>query len=167
MDIKQPATAIAALTLSKDMTLRDYAQGAYRMRQIGLGQCIEVLIIPQVSRMIAQQIALAQGCEPEGVRAGAADRGREQEVCQWPCCAPGLSSALHRNGRQSSEEDPPPPAPQTKVTIAGGNEISNWENLIGPFLVRTALGPPPLLLSSDVSLAIERCIAAEAPPNGP
>lgn len=41
MDIQQPATALAALTLSKDNTLRDYAQGAYRMRQIGLGQCIE------------------------------------------------------------------------------------------------------------------------------
>jgi hypothetical protein len=33
MDIKQAPAARAALTLGKDMTLRDYAQGAWRMRQ--------------------------------------------------------------------------------------------------------------------------------------
>ena len=40
---------------------------------------------------------------------------------------------------------PPPPGPpaQTKVTIAGKNEICNRENLIGPFLVRKLLGPRP------------------------
>lgn len=32
MDIKQALNAVALLTISKDMTYRDYAQGAYRMR---------------------------------------------------------------------------------------------------------------------------------------
>ena len=40
MDIKHTASAEAVLTLSKDMTFRDYAQGAFRMRGIGAGQRI-------------------------------------------------------------------------------------------------------------------------------
>ena len=35
------------------------------------------------------------------------------------------------------------PRLQTKVTIAGKNEIYRWENLIGPFLVHKLLGPSP------------------------
>lgn len=40
MDIKQAPNAVAVLTLGKDMTFRDYAQGAFRMRGIGNGQLI-------------------------------------------------------------------------------------------------------------------------------
>lgn len=42
MDIAQAPTARAVVTIGKDMTFRDYAQGAYRMRGIGIGQTIEV-----------------------------------------------------------------------------------------------------------------------------
>ena len=38
---------------------------------------------------------------------------------------------------------PPKPPPQTKVTIAGKNEIYNWENQVRPFLVHQVLGPKP------------------------
>ena len=38
----------------------------------------------------------------------------------------------------------PPPPLQTKVIIVGKNEICNWENLIGPFLVHKS-PPPPIL----------------------
>ncbi len=38
MDIQHNVNALAALTLGKDMTFRDYAQGAYRMRGIAKGQ---------------------------------------------------------------------------------------------------------------------------------
>jgi len=41
MDIQQTIDARAVLTLGKDMTFRDYAQGAFRMRGIGKGQTIE------------------------------------------------------------------------------------------------------------------------------
>ena len=50
MDIKHCINAKAALTLGKSMTFRDYAQGAYRMRGIGNGQTIEVLIIPEIEK---------------------------------------------------------------------------------------------------------------------
>ena len=46
MDIRQAPGATAALTLGKDMTLRDYAQGAWRMRQIGRGQRLTLLVVP-------------------------------------------------------------------------------------------------------------------------
>lgn len=42
MDIKQDLSAVAAVTLGKDMTFRDYAQGAFRMRGIGKGQKVQV-----------------------------------------------------------------------------------------------------------------------------
>jgi hypothetical protein len=38
MDIHQCIDAKAAITLGKDMTFRDYAQGAFRMRGIGQGE---------------------------------------------------------------------------------------------------------------------------------
>jgi hypothetical protein len=48
MDIKQAPSACAVLTVGKDMTFRDYAQGAFRMRQIGDGQTLVVYLIPEV-----------------------------------------------------------------------------------------------------------------------
>ena len=48
MDIPQPLVTTALLTLSPHMNFRDYAQGAYRMRGIGQGQTIRLLVIPQV-----------------------------------------------------------------------------------------------------------------------
>lgn len=44
MDIKQDLQACAAITIGKDMTLRDFAQGAWRMR--GLGQVNVVASTP-------------------------------------------------------------------------------------------------------------------------
>ena len=36
-DVQQPFTGVAVVTLSKDMTLRDYKQGVWRMRLVGQG----------------------------------------------------------------------------------------------------------------------------------
>ena len=43
----QTLSARAAMTLGKDMTFRDFAQGAFRMRAVGSGQTITLLITPQ------------------------------------------------------------------------------------------------------------------------
>lgn len=61
MDIKQGLSAVAAVTLGKDMTFRDYAQGAFRMRGIGKGQKVQVLIIPEVQRLVSSQMAAGEG----------------------------------------------------------------------------------------------------------
>ena len=53
-----------------------------------------------------------------------------------------IGMAVHRNWRGI----PPPPGtppPKTKGTIVGKNETNHWENLVGPLLVHTLLGPPP------------------------
>lgn len=52
IDIKHSLNAIAVCTLGKDMTLRDYAQGCWRMRGLGKGQRIYVLLIEEVSTLI-------------------------------------------------------------------------------------------------------------------
>jgi hypothetical protein len=57
MDIKHVVNATAVVTLGKDMVFRDYVQGAYRMRGIGSGQKIHVLVIPEVRELIRQNRA--------------------------------------------------------------------------------------------------------------
>lgn len=52
MDIKHYSMACAVLTIGKDMTFRDYAQGAYRMRGIGKGQTIHVFLIPEIQHQL-------------------------------------------------------------------------------------------------------------------
>ena len=52
MDIAQAPGARAVVTIGKDMTFRDYAQGTFRMRGIGQGQTITVMLIPEVRDMI-------------------------------------------------------------------------------------------------------------------
>lgn len=56
MDIKHVLNAKAVLTLGKDMTFRDYSQGAFRMRGIGVGQTIHLYIIPEVERLMAREL---------------------------------------------------------------------------------------------------------------
>ena len=56
MDIKQAPSARAVITVGKDMTFRDYAQGAYRMRGIGKGQCITLFIIAEVAKRMAMEL---------------------------------------------------------------------------------------------------------------
>jgi Ca2+-binding EF-hand superfamily protein len=61
MDISHRLDACAALTLGKDMTFRDYAQGAYRMRGLSKGQTIHLLVTPEIARLIQRQLELAAG----------------------------------------------------------------------------------------------------------
>ncbi|KAK6588719.1 EF hand family [Cryptosporidium xiaoi] len=51
-DIKHTPLAKAVLTISKDMVFRDFAQGAYRMRQLGQGQTIKLVLQAQVADLI-------------------------------------------------------------------------------------------------------------------
>jgi hypothetical protein len=82
IDIEQPAAAAAALTLGKDMTFRDYAQGAFRMRGIGRGQRIEVLITPEVHQLINDAVAKSTPQRLISSPPPAADDLRKR-VVQW------------------------------------------------------------------------------------
>ena len=53
MDIPQTLKARAVILLGKGMTLRDHAQGAWRMRGLEtLGQTLELWIVPEVGKLI-------------------------------------------------------------------------------------------------------------------
>ena len=90
MDIKQAAASRAALTLGKDMTLRDYAQGAWRMRGLGNGQTLELVITPEVSKLVATEVAIGEGrlpqtriAELQSMTDDEAERMRLRDVLAW------------------------------------------------------------------------------------
>ena len=55
MDIKQPLDAVAVVTIGKDMTFRDYAQGAYRMRQVGKGQSLHLILVDETLELVRKE----------------------------------------------------------------------------------------------------------------
>lgn len=72
MDISQAPNARAVLTIGKvahlllrfsspiqDMTFRDYAQGAFRMRGIGRGQTVTLYLIPEVEELINHDLKVS------------------------------------------------------------------------------------------------------------
>mmetsp|Transcript_74196 Transcript_74196/g.197960 ORF Transcript_74196/g.197960 Transcript_74196/m.197960 type:complete len:3050 (-) Transcript_74196:601-9750(-) len=61
MDIKHVVNAVAVITLGKDMVFRDYVQGAYRMRGIGVGQRVHIYMIPEVHDLILRELRAAGG----------------------------------------------------------------------------------------------------------
>jgi hypothetical protein len=58
MDIKQHNHAKACVTVGKDTTFRDFAQGAYRMRAFAKGhpQTLEILLVPEVLGLIKKEV---------------------------------------------------------------------------------------------------------------
>eukprot|EP01012_Entosiphon_sulcatum_P009332 TRINITY_DN1521_c0_g2_i1.p1 TRINITY_DN1521_c0_g2~~TRINITY_DN1521_c0_g2_i1.p1 ORF type:complete len:4962 (-),score=1074.52 TRINITY_DN1521_c0_g2_i1:73-14958(-) len=60
MDIQHTPNARAALTLGKDMTFRDYSQGAFRMRGILRGQKIHLFITPEVGELVRRELRAAK-----------------------------------------------------------------------------------------------------------
>ncbi len=52
IDIKQSPDAHAAVTIGKDLTIRDFAQGCYRMRQLGKGQVVHCIWVPEVKKLV-------------------------------------------------------------------------------------------------------------------
>ena len=98
MDIPQGASARAVLTLGKDLTFRDYAQGAYRMRGIGKGQTIVLFVIPEVQRLCLTETAFGMGCAPaalEATRSGMPELERRRAELE------GVSSWLMINSMKS------------------------------------------------------------------
>ena len=63
------------------MTFRDYAQGAYRMRGIGKGQSVEVLIIPEITKSIKNSMV---SCGQSALESIALKEGLCQ-VLAWLC----------------------------------------------------------------------------------
>jgi hypothetical protein len=50
-DIYNPPDVVAAVSISKDSTLRDYAQGCWRMRDLGSGHAVHLIVRATRRRM--------------------------------------------------------------------------------------------------------------------
>jgi len=79
MDIQHKLDAVAVLTLGKDMVFRDYAQGAFRMRGIGKGQTIRLLLTPEVEELMTRELKAA-GDEQ---RAETGEKRLLQDITAW------------------------------------------------------------------------------------
>ena len=88
MDIKQSPNAHAVQTIGKDMTFRDLAQGAYRMRGIGKGQTIELYLIPEVANRIQDDLKIIENRQ----------HGRENPLLDVPAWL--LLNAMRMEGLQ-------------------------------------------------------------------
>lgn len=54
MDIPQPIDGYAVATIGKDMTLRDFSQGCWRMRDLGQGQRVHVVVPCEVEKLMEE-----------------------------------------------------------------------------------------------------------------
>jgi hypothetical protein len=105
MDIKHVVNATAVITLGKDMVFRDYVQGAYRMRGIGTGQKIHVLIIPEVLELMSRELKSAVvrdhplgGHVLEDVVAWLVINTLRSEQTQWTMlCLQNISNLYRKN----------------------------------------------------------------------
>jgi hypothetical protein len=57
IDIKLPREVVAAVTIGRDTVLRDYVQACWRLRQFGDGQKVQVLLVPEIRRLITKYTA--------------------------------------------------------------------------------------------------------------
>lgn len=109
MDIPQIASAKAVVTIGKDMTFRDYAQGCYRMRGIGAGQTIHLFLIPEVKQLICTQLGLNDSKQANG-------EGKKLVTASSPPPPPSPSLA--------ERKAPPPPSPSAAAALVTKNSSS-------------------------------------------
>ncbi|KAL1524752.1 hypothetical protein AB1Y20_019635 [Prymnesium parvum] len=104
MDIRHRQQAHAAITIGKDTTWRDYAQGAFRMRGILTGQTVEVLLTPEVAQLISRDLAKnSRAAAIEGVLTQAwASRGDGEEPGPLPITK--MLSPVREGSAAPSEE---------------------------------------------------------------
>ena len=75
MDIKQSIVCTAFLTVSPSMVFRDYAQGAYRMRGLGNGQTLDILVPPEAKDVCNEAISMKSS--------GGFELTRQLQLVQW------------------------------------------------------------------------------------
>jgi len=61
IDIGHKLDCKAAITIGKDTIFRDFAQGAFRLRQIGNGQTVDILVTPEMRSLITRTLAPVEG----------------------------------------------------------------------------------------------------------
>jgi len=84
IDIRHSPSSTAVLTLGKDMTFRDYAQGAFRMRQIGQGQKLHLYVIPEVLKLVERECNRLQGGSGATQGADSSSAAASEQQLQQP-----------------------------------------------------------------------------------
>jgi hypothetical protein len=54
IDLSLPLTAVAVVTIGSDTVLRDYQQACWRLRQLGLGQRVLPVLVPEIHRLVVK-----------------------------------------------------------------------------------------------------------------
>ena len=80
MDIGHVVNARGVITLGKDSTFRDYAQGAFRMRGIAKGQTLTQLLIPELFELVTRELSKLSEVQ-SAISAG--DAQLLQDVAAW------------------------------------------------------------------------------------
>ena len=114
--------AIAVQTLGKDMTFRDYAQGAYRMRGIGVGQTIRMLVIPEVKGLIQETKKLCGQLHVQAAGAAAAAAAMTGDASTFVADA---AAWLYANGMQSEQMQSIVLSKQNIKTLARKTALEN------------------------------------------
>lgn len=131
IDIKQALSAAAVVTLGKDMTLRDYSQGCWRMRALGKGQCIHLLFTPEIRGLIAAVKGTQTPVCIEDVVAWLSVNSMRSEKIQWQQLQNQVLADLYR--RQANETLNHCSLPSDRLSLS--NFQDGWEG--PPDIART------------------------------
>ena len=82
LDVKQRVDCVAALTVSKDTTLRDAAQAAFRLRRLGAGQRCRLFLIPQIANCVSEATKAPLSDVRKDIDAGWSQKGLVR-VLSW------------------------------------------------------------------------------------
>ena len=143
MDIRHRQQAHAAITVGKDTTWRDYAQGAFRMRGILTGQTVEVLLTPEVAQLVQRDLAkIARAAAIEGVLAQA-----------W---AAPMSPA----GGEGEDAEPLPVSAQLSVTSPSRAPRPEQVEAATAAILRRAAGARLVLFTREAPCPLSAAAAA-------
>jgi hypothetical protein len=95
IDIKLPREAVAVVTIGRDTVLRDYVQACWRLRQFGEGQRVQVLLVPEIRRLVTKYTAdnLPAGFTPKASR-----------IDDAPFCSLEQESKVQNHGGLQAED---------------------------------------------------------------
>lgn len=123
IDIKQALSAVAVVTLGKDMTLRDYSQGCWRMRALGKGQCIHLLFTPEIRGLISSVKVTQTPVSIEDVVAWLSVNSMCSEKIQWQQLQNQVLADLYR--REANQILKQCSVPSDRLSLS--NFEGDWE----------------------------------------
>jgi hypothetical protein len=59
IDLLLPRSAVAVVTIGSDTVLRDYQQACWRLRQLGHGQRVQVVLVPEIHRLFVKAASVS------------------------------------------------------------------------------------------------------------